>query len=303
MKSDTSTSELESRRGIEVALDALGHQTDANIDLAESALLLAAYDDPTLRLEPYRRHLAALIRDVAADGVVDSVAERAERLHGVIAARWGYRGDAEHYDDIANASLARVIDRRKGLPVALGVLYIHAAQGQGWAAAGLNFPGHFLVRIDGGGERLIIDPFNEGRVLAIGELRQLLKVAEGDGAELEAGHYEAVGNRDILLRLQNNLRMRLFRTGEVKRAAAIVAAKPTNERSAAEPVERRAEAKGNAGQQSTGRTQSRGTVSQALERIRHVASISRRAVTHLRWEPYARIGHVRICAGCALQAR
>lgn len=221
MKSDTSTSELESRRGIEVALDALGHQTDANIDLAESALLLAAYDDPTLRLEPYRRHLAALIRDVAADGVVDSVAERAERLHGVIAARWGYRGDAEHYDDIANASLARVIDRRKGLPVALGVLYIHAAQGQGWAAAGLNFPGHFLVRIDGGGERLIIDPFNEGRVLAIGELRQLLKVAEGDGAELEAGHYEAVGNRDILLRLQNNLRMRLFRTGEVKRAAAI----------------------------------------------------------------------------------
>jgi hypothetical protein len=62
--------------------------------------------------------------------------------------------------------------------------------------------------------------------------------------------------------------------------SAIVAAKPTNkaERSAAEPVERRAEAKGNAGQQSTGRTQSRGTVLQALERILHVASISRRAV-------------------------
>ena len=221
MKNDTSASESETRRGIGFALDALGRQTDAEIDLAESALLLAAYDDPTLRLDPYRRHLAALIRDVAADGEIHGAAERVERLHGVIAARWGYRGDAEHYDDIANASLARVIDRRKGLPVALGVLYIHAAQGQGWPAAGLNFPGHFLVRIDGVGERLIIDPFNEGRVLTIGELRQLLKVAEGDGAELEAGHYEAVGNRDILLRLQNNLRMRLFRTGEVKRAAAI----------------------------------------------------------------------------------
>ena len=55
--------------------------------------------------------------------------------------------------------------------------------------------------------------------------------------------------------------------------SAIVAAKPTNkaERSAAEPVERRAEAKGNAGRQSAGRTQSRGTVSQALERIRQRA--------------------------------
>src|SRR5450759_15840 len=52
--------------------------------------------------------------------------------------------------------------------------------------------------------------------------------------------------------------------------SAIVAGKPTNkaERSAAEPVEPRAETKGNASQQSTGRTQSRGTVSQALERIR-----------------------------------
>jgi hypothetical protein len=55
--------------------------------------------------------------------------------------------------------------------------------------------------------------------------------------------------------------------------SATVAGKPTNkaERSAAEPVEPRAEAKGNARQQSTGRAQSRGTVSQALERIRQAA--------------------------------
>jgi len=55
--------------------------------------------------------------------------------------------------------------------------------------------------------------------------------------------------------------------------SAIVAGKPTNkvERSAAEPVEPRAEAKGNANQQSTGRAQSRGTVSQALARIRQAA--------------------------------
>jgi len=55
--------------------------------------------------------------------------------------------------------------------------------------------------------------------------------------------------------------------------SAIVATKPTNkaERSAAEPVEPRAEAKGNASRQSTGRMQSRGTVTQALERIRQAA--------------------------------
>jgi hypothetical protein len=89
--------------------------------------------------------------------------------------------------------------------------------------------------------------------------------------------------------------------GHEKSDSAIVATKPTNkaERSAAEPVEPRAGAKGNASQQSTGRTQSRRSVSQALKRIRQGAKISRSAVTHPRREPYARIGPVRICAGGA----
>ena len=82
--------------------------------------------------------------------------------------------------------------------------------------------------------------------------------------------------------------------GRGKSDSAIVAVKPTNkaERSAAEPVEQRAETKGNANQQSACRTQSRISVSQALERIRQAF-----AVTHPRWEPYAGKPHVRFCAG------
>jgi hypothetical protein len=80
-----------------------------------------------------------------------------------------------------------------------------------------------------------------------------------------------------------------------------IAVKPTNKagQPTAELVEPRAGAEGNVSQQSTGRAQYRGPVSQALKRIRHFARISRRAVTHPRWEPYARIGLVRICAGGA----
>src|SRR5216683_1829021 len=70
--------------------------------------------------------------------------------------------------------------------------------------------------------------------------------------------------------------------GHEKSDPAIVAVKPANKANeptaeasaganAAEPVERRAGTKGNADQQSTCRTQSRESVSQALERIRKVA--------------------------------
>src|SRR5438876_12354256 len=62
--------------------------------------------------------------------------------------------------------------------------------------------------------------------------------------------------------------------GREKSDSAIGARKPTNKAvpTAAEPVERRAGSKGNANQQSTDRAQNRATVSQALERIRQVAT-------------------------------
>src|ERR1700746_2444360 len=66
--------------------------------------------------------------------------------------------------------------------------------------------------------------------------------------------------------------------GREKSDLAIVAGKPANkaEQSAAESVERRAGTKGNAGQQSTCRTQSRISVSQALERIRQTFAVMTR---------------------------
>ena len=62
-------------------------------------------------------------------------------------------------------------------------------------------------------------------------------------------------------------------TNEREKAdSAVVAAKPANKagRPAAEPVERRAGAKGNAGQDRTLRTQGRESASQALDRVRQV---------------------------------
>jgi hypothetical protein len=82
---------------------------------------------------------------------------------------------------------------------------------------------------------------------------------------------------------------------------AIVAGKPTNKagQPAAESVEPRAGAEGNASRQSTHRAQYRERVSQALERVRQVARTQQSAVTHPRWEPYAGKPHVRFCAGGA----
>lgn len=201
------------RDEIETALRSLGARPDAEIDVAEAALLMAALDRPRVSLERYRHHLSLLTRDTAdlARGAgPESLEGRIAALNAVIRDRYGYCGDELTYDDPQNANLMRVIDRRKGLPVALGILYLHAARAQGWTAEGLNFPGHFLLRLDCGGARAILDPFHGGTTRGPRELRELLRAHAGREAELRPEHTAPVSNRDLLLRLRNNIKVRLL---------------------------------------------------------------------------------------------
>ena len=161
--------------------------------LGLAALALAALDRPRVDLARYRHHLASLAREVGEQAAAaDDPERRIAALNAVLMERYGYQGDTLTYEDLQNANLMRVIDRRKGLPVALGILYIDAGRAQGWDMAGLAFPGHFLLRLDDDGTRLIIDPFHEGRVRQAAELRDLLKTMAGNDAELTPAHY-AVG--------------------------------------------------------------------------------------------------------------
>jgi len=214
------------RRVAEARLKAMAGLSDAAIDLTEAALTLAALTRPRVPLARYRDHLARLAADLAAvvaadpDGAGDA-ATAAELLAGVIARNHGYAGDELTYDDPQNANLIRVIDRRKGLPVALGIIYLHVARAQGWTIEGLAFPGHFLLALERPRGRAIVDPFHGGRTCAAADLRALLKTAIGPEAELAPEHYAPVGNRAILLRLQNNVKLRRLQSQDA--AGALVA--------------------------------------------------------------------------------
>ncbi len=211
----------------EAALAALASLPDEAIDLAEAALALSALGprgpDSTPDPNPYRRHLAEIAMAVG-DAAGASLGGRIEALNDVILGAFGYHGDTETYDDLDNADLVRVIDRRKGLPVTLGILYLHAARAQGWSAAGLGFPGHFLIRIEGAGKAAVVDPFHAGRILDAAGLRGLLKATSGLDAELAPAHWHPVTNRDVLIRLQNNIKARCLESGDVARALHAVEA-------------------------------------------------------------------------------
>lgn len=200
-----------------------GLADDAAIDVAQTALAFAVRRRSDAGEERYPAHLADLAQAVtAAAAGAETPAAQLAALRRVIVELHGYHGDRDTYDDLRNADLAAVIDRRCGLPVALSILWLHAGRAQGWTLCGLNFPGHFLLRIEAGGQRLVFDPFNDGRSLGPPELRELIKSVGGPRAELDPDHTAELSNRGILLRLQNNIKARLLKEGDVAGALFVM---------------------------------------------------------------------------------
>ncbi len=204
-------------------LKAVGISADSDIDLSGTALLLAALDRPDDPIEHYQQHLATLANETAAaaTGAV-GLEEQIGAIRNVLFVTHGYRGDSETYDDMQNANLMSVVDRRRGLPVALGILCIHAAQSQGWEMVGMNFPSHFLLQMRSADEEAVVDPFNEAEILDDAALKNRLKIMFGRDVALDSEFCRAVSHREVLLRLQNNIRLRALQDGKTERALAII---------------------------------------------------------------------------------
>lgn len=207
------------------ALEAAGRLPDAELDIAAVALQLARVDQPAADWRGAQQHLSdiarAAVEAAAADPAADAgdLPRRRAALAALLHERLGYAGDSETYEDLSNANLLKVIERRRGLPVALGILWLHAAEAAGWEAHGVDFPGHFLVALSGRGQ-VVVDVFGGGAPLDARDLRALLKQFAGEAAELGRDTLAPMGKRAVLLRLQNNIKVRRLRDGDLAGAAA-----------------------------------------------------------------------------------
>lgn len=202
---------------------------DEEIDVARAGLALAASAHPGISIGRYESHLEKLGQDVAQrhkfflkEGSEDSAETQLAALRDVLFETHGYTGDTQTHDDLQNADLMRVIDRRKGLSITLSFLYIHAGGAQGWDVRALRFPGHMLCRIEKEGARLIFDPFAGGKIMHAPDLRDLAKRMMGPQAELSSSYYEVSAQREILIRLQNNIKLRQIEAGEYELAARTI---------------------------------------------------------------------------------
>ncbi|MFF7264802.1 transglutaminase-like domain-containing protein [Streptomyces sp. NPDC008159] len=125
-------------------------------------------------------------------------------LAGLLGERCGFRGSAADYQRLESSLLHRVLERRRGLPILLSVVWMEVARRAGAPVYGVALPGHFVVGFGPAEEQVLADPFDGGRVLSGSDTETL--VAGATGGPLEPGMLRPADPLDVVLRVLNNVR-------------------------------------------------------------------------------------------------
>jgi regulator of sirC expression with transglutaminase-like and TPR domain len=183
---------------------------DEEIHLDEAALLIAAETEENIDISLYLQALDELSLKFQrglekSSGLGISVNGLIDFIH----VSEGFGGNAKNYYDPENSYLNRVIDTRQGVPISLALIHIALGGRLNIPVRGINFPGHFLIQY-GSDKHVIVDPFS-GRILSKPDCSTLLRQIAGPKAVLQDEYFETASNKDILIRILDNLKQIFWR--------------------------------------------------------------------------------------------
>lgn len=133
-----------------------------------------------------------------------------DELNHLLFHELGFEGDRETYDDPLNALLPAVVDRRKGLPISLSILWVDLARRLGFDAVGVGLPGHFLAALRTDFGLLCFDPFHKGRAVGEEGGAELVRSATAGRIAFHRNMMRPATNRETLIRLVRNLHLRFM---------------------------------------------------------------------------------------------
>ncbi|QXH36606.1 SirB1 family protein [Pseudomonas muyukensis] len=172
------------------------------VALLEAALWIAAEHDREVEPALGLAHLHALQREVSAQLPMLPLNELAQPLLRQLNAL-GFQQDEYHPLRPQAALMDKVLQRRRGQPLLLAILALELARRLSIPLEGVNFPGHFLLRVPGADH--LLDPCG-GRRLYPADCRELLARQFGPQLPLNAEHLRAATPMQMLQRLSRNLR-------------------------------------------------------------------------------------------------
>jgi regulator of sirC expression with transglutaminase-like and TPR domain len=135
-----------------------------------------------------------------------------------------FKGNRDDYYNPSNSLLNTVIKRKTGNPITLSILYIQLAKSLNFTLYPVNFPSHFMVKhvLDEEENEIIIDPFNEGRIMDDYSLKELLDhFYPKMNIALTRKLVDKASNPDVIIRMLNNLKTSFFECQDLDSAELV----------------------------------------------------------------------------------
>lgn len=135
-------------------------------------------------------------------GYVRADKSKLEQLLNILYQQQEFQGDWEAFFKVENALISRVLARRKGIPISLGVLFMDLLTACDFNVQGICFPSGFLIRISLEDDILYLDPFT-GELPSWEQLELRVRGQLGNHARLTLDMLQPDDNKTIIIRLIN----------------------------------------------------------------------------------------------------
>ena len=212
-------------------------------DWRSSVVTHVTSSDDTERLAEYALHLARILAYPSLDisGLLSSIdtmgqevalmlkksgntpprpTQIIEKINDLLFNVQKFKPNTDDYYNPLNSYLNIVIERKRGIPITLCILYMRVARSVNFKMYPVNFPGHFLIKHileDNSGE-IIVDPFNGGRIMDDYSLKALIEQAyPQQNIPLTHALVEKATAAQVLIRMLNNLKGSYYEAQDIDR--------------------------------------------------------------------------------------
>ena len=189
------------------------------LDLEEGVYLLSTFEFPDLLRRAVAEPLDQMAREIL-EPVRRAVNTREVNLifSRYLFERQGFKHNVLHYYDTENSHFNRVLEKRTGIPITLSCLYLFLARRLDLKMDGVGLPGHFIVRLRGADESILVSPFDKGKVLSLEDCRQIVL---NQGIAYDPKYLNPATPRTILARMIANLLRIYTHQGDAAKSAVM----------------------------------------------------------------------------------
>lgn len=174
--------------------------------LEEGAFLVASFSNPYFDSSPYLEQfdewtstLSNNLKKIKLDNDPTSIINE---INHFLFIELKFKGNKENYYDPENSFIDKVIERRKGNPILLSVIYLIITNKLGLPFSGVNMPAHFLVQYLDTLEPILIDPFNQGEIITKSGCQERIKTLK---LVWQEDYLSTPTKKQIIIRMMQNL--------------------------------------------------------------------------------------------------